>query len=87
MTEPTSFDITWRNGAYYVSVPNYQGGKVYTHEVVQQLVVALMQARARIEYLGAACNDPRHFEANAETFLPHIDGVLRAVGQQPDRGK
>jgi hypothetical protein len=30
MAEPTSFEITWRDGAYYVSVPNYKGGTVYT---------------------------------------------------------
>ena len=32
MSEPESFDIIWRNGAYYVSIPNYQGGTVYTSE-------------------------------------------------------
>jgi len=40
-SEPGSFDITWRNGAYYVSIPNYQGGTVYTSEHV-----ALLKARA-----------------------------------------
>lgn len=43
------------------------------------LVKALLLARARIEYLGAACNDPRHFEANAATFLPALDEVLSCV--------
>lgn len=44
------------------------------------LVKALIQARLRIEYLGAACNDPRHFEANTSTFLPAIDAALSAAG-------
>lgn len=48
------------------------------------MVKALIQARLRIEYLGAACNDPRHFEANASTFLPAIDEVLGAVGGSSD---
>jgi hypothetical protein len=41
--EPDSFDITWRNGAYYVSIPNYQGGTVYTSEYV-----AFLKAKAAI---------------------------------------
>lgn len=40
------------------------------------LVEALKLARARIEYLGAACNDPKHFNHNAEVVLPKIDAVL-----------
>jgi hypothetical protein len=49
-------------------------------KALPDLVKALKLARARIEYLGAACNDPRHFEANANTFLPAIDDVLAVVG-------
>jgi hypothetical protein len=49
-------------------------------ETISSLVKALLRARARIEYLGAACNDLRHFEANSATFLPEIDEVLGAVG-------
>jgi len=37
MAEPTSFDITWHHGAYYVSIPNYGGGTVYTAEHVDRL--------------------------------------------------
>ena len=37
---------------------------------------ALKIARQRIEYLGAACIDPKHFNANAERFLPNIDEAL-----------
>lgn len=43
------------------------------------LVKALEMARARIEYLGAACASSKHFEANYETFLPAIDEVLGRV--------
>jgi hypothetical protein len=47
----------------------------------EALVKALEKARTRIEYLGAACQNPKHFEANAETFLPAIDEVLAAAGR------
>jgi len=40
------------------------------------LVKALRTARARIEYLGAACNDPRHFQNNMDVVLPMIDAAL-----------
>jgi hypothetical protein len=47
----------------------------------EALVKALQLARTRIEYLGAACQNPKHFEANADTFLPAIDEVLAAAGR------
>lgn len=34
---PDRFEITWHKGAYYVSVPNYRGGVVYTSEYVSTL--------------------------------------------------
>lgn len=37
---------------------------------------ALHLARARINYLGVAHTDSKHFEANEATYLPAIDGVL-----------
>jgi hypothetical protein len=43
------------------------------------LVKALQVARARIEYLGAACLAARHYEANEKEFLPAIDAVLNGV--------
>lgn len=43
---------------------------------VARLREALVMARARIEYLGVACTDPRHFEANGDVFLPKIDAAL-----------
>jgi hypothetical protein len=43
---------------------------------IERLREALMMARARIEYLGVACTDPRHFEANGDIFLPKIDAAL-----------
>lgn len=36
MTED-KFDISWRNGRYFVSIPNYEGGTVYTAEFVNAL--------------------------------------------------
>jgi hypothetical protein len=47
------------------------------------LVKALQLARARIEYLGVAHPNSKHFEANEKTFLPAIDEVLSVVGSAP----
>lgn len=38
--------------------------------------------RARIEYLGAACNDPKHFTHNANVVLPAIDAALSDQGER-----
>jgi hypothetical protein len=63
-------ETTAANAAFIVKAVN-------NHEA---LVQALKTARARIEYLGAACNDPRHFQNNADVVLPNIDRVLDLVG-------
>ena len=62
------------NAAFIVKAVN-------NHEA---LVKALKLARDRIKYLGVVCRDPRHFEANAEIFLPAIDEVLGVVGCPSD---
>jgi hypothetical protein len=43
-----SFEITWRNGAYYVSIPNYRGGEVYTAEYVASLRAQLASVSERV---------------------------------------
>jgi len=43
---------------------------------IERLRAALIVARNRVEYLGVACTDPRHFEANGDVFLPKIDAAL-----------
>jgi hypothetical protein len=58
------------NAAFIVKAVN-------NHEA---LVKALKLARQRIEYLGTACSNPKHFEANEKTFLPALDEVLVCVG-------
>lgn len=50
---------------------------------IDDLVKALKLSRARIEYLGAACQNPKHFDSNVSTFLPAIDEVLEAVKSSP----
>jgi hypothetical protein len=37
------FSITWREGAYYVSVPEYDGGEVVTADEYDRLRAALEQ--------------------------------------------
>jgi hypothetical protein len=50
MTEPTRFRISWDKGAYYVSIPNYQGGEVVPASISDDLVKALEMARDAVEY-------------------------------------
>lgn len=45
------------------------------------LVAALTKARARIEYLGAACSNEKHFVSNERDFLPEIDAALQEAGK------
>jgi hypothetical protein len=66
-----SFDITWRDGAYYISVPNYKGGKVYTSEYVDRLLAVLKQTRADIDMYGL--ND---FDDTTTDALERIDAVV-----------
>lgn len=42
-----SFEITWRDGAYYVSIPNYKGGKVYTGDIADEIRERFSDARAK----------------------------------------
>lgn len=86
MTEqPDSFEITWRGGAYYVSIPNYQGGTVYTADHVERL-----QRRVRVlemvidEELDAYdCAD----DANRMIVEGVRDKARRAVGPPRESGK
>jgi hypothetical protein len=43
---PNRFHITWRNGAYYVSIPNYRGGEVVPASIADDLVKALEKIAA-----------------------------------------
>jgi hypothetical protein len=38
---PERFNITWRSGAYYVSVPNYSGGEVVDAALFDEAVKLL----------------------------------------------
>lgn len=92
MSELTSFDISWRNGAYYVSVPNYHGGKVYTSDCVERLVKAL-------ELCAAAYSTPpgpvvqcsaeigREFQRRMDVAGEALSRLQDAVGSSGDSGK
>ncbi len=43
---PARFTITWEDGRYFVSVPNYKGGEVVRADIAEQLAEAL---RALVE--------------------------------------
>jgi predicted RNase H-like HicB family nuclease len=72
MAEQT-FDITWRDGAYYVSVPNYKGGKVYESEYVDRLLAVLRETREDLEMYGLD-----DFGDTTEEAIDRIDAVLIA---------
>lgn len=48
------FNIKWQRGAYYVSVPNYDGGEVVTADEVADLERRLAEATDLIRQLLAA---------------------------------
>jgi hypothetical protein len=55
---PTNrFNINWRNGAYYVSIPNYNGGEVvdakYHDKVVARLGDVIRAAGLHENYVNA----------------------------------
>jgi hypothetical protein len=62
-------EVTAANAAFIVKACN-------SHDA---LVAALTKARARIEYLGAACSNEKHFVSNERDFLPEIDVLLAGV--------
>jgi Lar family restriction alleviation protein len=57
----------------------YTNAPQSTATTVEPLVAALKMARARIEYLGAACTNEKHFISNERDFLPQIDAALSAA--------
>jgi hypothetical protein len=59
---PGRFTITWRDGAYYVSIPNYNGGEVVRAEIADELMIALSAITDQLERIG----DTR----------PHKDGAF-----------
>jgi enamine deaminase RidA (YjgF/YER057c/UK114 family) len=40
---PTRFHITWRDGRYFVSIPNYDGGEVVRADIADRMAAALEQ--------------------------------------------
>lgn len=45
------FSITWRKGAYYVSIPEYQGGEVVFAEVHDKLKADLARSEKTVDVL------------------------------------
>ena len=73
---PSRFSITWKRGAYYVSIPNYQGGEVVRAEIVDALVKALEAAR---EYIAVEDD----FKP-AVRLVEQIDAALAAGHQKAE---
>jgi hypothetical protein len=76
-----SFDITWRNGAYYVSIPNYKGGTVYTSEYVDGLLARLAAATEVIKPFAMICKlDVKETDGDLTSVYPMVAaGRLRAA--------
>ena len=64
--EPYFFNVIWRDGNYYVSVPGYQGGTVYTSGYVDSLRAQLASAKEEIE-LANQKREFAEFEWNRAT--------------------
>ena len=82
------FEITWRGGAYRVSIPNYQGGEVYTAEYVDGLRAQLAaqiiiqrgwedEARKATSQLASA----RKALEEIETFCSADSSTLGAIAR------
>jgi hypothetical protein len=74
---PSRFHITWRNGAYYVSIPNYRGGEVVPASIADDLVKALEAAQVFAESV-LEMHGPDHAGLNLDT-LNKIDRALARV--------
>jgi hypothetical protein len=44
---PAKFRITWKDGRYFVSIPNYEGGEVVRADIAERMAEAL-EALVRI---------------------------------------
>ena len=65
-------EIIWRNGAYYVSIPNYKGGTVYDASVVKDLKrenEAMREALEPFAQTGWMTSDTEH---TARTIVVHM---------------
>jgi hypothetical protein len=85
MTEPSRFRISWDNGAYYVSIPNYQGGEVVPASIADDLVKALELAEdilSRAPFSTAILPNGMH----PQTVIEQVRGALAAVKGAPDHG-
>lgn len=77
-TDAASFDITWRNGAYYVSIPNVDHATVVSAELARELECENQQLRDRIAALKIAC-DPFVRVSRLNAVLgPQDDEPMRA---------
>lgn len=48
---PAKFRITWRDGAYFVSIPNYDGGEVVPVDIVERMAEALKECQSALATL------------------------------------
>jgi hypothetical protein len=52
---PKRFKIMYRNGAYYVSIPEYQGGEVVDASIADALVKALERLASPLAFVMSRC--------------------------------
>jgi len=93
MADPTSFEIKWRRDGvgYAVSIPNYDGGTVYTAEHVDRLTrengelkAALMSCRTSYDGYQITSNDQyAQVIGNFWRELQRIDKAARTALKEP----
>jgi len=87
MGDSTSFDITWHHGAYYVSIPNYSGGTVYTAEHVARLTRENEAMRKALEDIEQALKGFRYNRDHYPALAAARDksrAALSSLKETPD---
>jgi len=74
MSVPDSIDITWHDGAYYVSVPNWQGGTVYTSEHVASLKARNAELESALRCISVPAD-----VAAMKSRIHELEGALRDI--------
>lgn len=74
---PGSIDVTWHRGAYYVSVPNWNGGTVYTADHVAALKARITKLEGGLTWI---VNSPSAHPAN---MVKVAEDALKPIKETP----
>ena len=79
MTEqqmPAKFHITWSDGRYFVSIPNYEGGFVVRSDIAERMAEALEELRT--DFVRAWGFEPGQENMLYRPTLDRVDSALSA---------